>query len=100
MRIAPSICIGPTYAPKTHNLTATFGVRAKNKATKSLQQQAQGSRVAQLDHLACGCQILDKLRRAHTMVSRWASVCGGFESLVAPDHKSDVEELKQVQEVC
>ena len=59
MRIAPAICIGPSYAQETHNLTTTFGVRAKNKATKALQQQEQGARIAQLDHLACGRQILD-----------------------------------------
>ena len=97
MRIAPSICIGPSYAPETHNLTTTFGVRAKHKATKALQQQAQGARIAQLDHLACGRQVLDKLRRAHTRVSLGGCVCGGFASLFVPDRSSDVAALKQVK---
>ena len=83
MRIAPAICIGPTYATETHTLTANFSVRARNIAKIANMQRPQGARVAQLDYLACGRHILDKLRRAHTRVSRWASVCGGFESLVA-----------------
>ena len=100
MRIAPDICIGPTYATETHTLTAILSVRAKNIANKANMQRAQGARVAQLDHLACGRRILDKLRRAHTRVSKRGCVCGGFESPVVPARKSDVEELKQVQEVC
>ena len=100
VRIAPDICIGPTYATETHTLTAILSVRAKNIANKANMQRAQGARVAQLDHLACGRRILDKLRRAHTRVSMRGCVCGGFESPVVPARKSDVEELKQVQEGC
>ena len=101
MRIAPDICIGPTYATETHTLTAIYlSVRAKNIANKANMQRAQGARVAQLDHLACGRRILDNLQRAHTRVSMRGCVCGGFESPVVPDRKSDVEELKQVQEGC
>ena len=49
------------------------------------------------DYLACGRQVLDKLRRAHTRVSLGGCVCGGFESLFVPDRNSDVAALKQVK---
>ena len=97
MRIAPDICIGPTYANETHTLTAIFSVRGQNIANKPIMQRAQGACVAQLDHLACGRQVLDKLRRAHTRVSLGGCVCGGFESLFVPDRNSDVAALKQVK---
>ena len=74
MRIAPDICIGPTYATKTHTLTAIFSVRGQNIANKPIMQRhrALASRnsttllaVARFS-ISCG---------GHTQGSAWEVVC-------------------------
>ena len=75
MRIAPAICIGPTYATETHTLTAILSVRAKNIANKANMQRTQGARVAQLSTTLLAVAAFSTSCGGHTQGSARGAVC-------------------------